>query len=153
MIFFFLAVTPNHISVSPDPEANMLQNIGQRHVFGLEGLPLFLELVCQADPPALLGHRVSSLLGDVPAHQLCGGFVAPFCSHACREACHRRSVMTVNRGERRARGTHKHTRTHTCWSPPYVNRVFCSESLKFHKKKNTTVMEAPGGVLVLGEGR
>lgn len=42
------------IFVSPDPEADMLQNIGQRHVFGLEGLPLFLELVCQADPPAFL---------------------------------------------------------------------------------------------------
>lgn len=77
------------MSVSPDPKANVLQNVGQRYVFGLEGLPLFLELMRQADPPALVGHRVSSLLGDIPAHQLCGGLVSPFCSHARMEACDR----------------------------------------------------------------
>lgn len=81
----FQALTSKRISVSPDPEADVLKNVGQRHVFGVEGLPLFLELMCQADPPALVRHCVSSLFGDIPAHQLRGGFVAPFCRHACTE--------------------------------------------------------------------
>lgn len=93
------------IFVSPDPEADMLQNIGQRHVFGLEGLPLFLELMCQADPPALLRQPVPSLFRDIPAHQLCCGFVAPFCRHACKKASHR-GILAVNRSERHACACH-----------------------------------------------
>lgn len=81
----------------------MLQNIGQRHVFSLEWLPLFLELMCQADPPALVGHLVASLFGDIPAHQLCGGFVAPFCRHACMEICDK-NVVALDKEQKR---THK----------------------------------------------
>lgn len=67
----------------------MLHNVGQGDIFGLEWLPLLLELVRQTDPPALVGYAITHFLGHIPAHELCGGFLAPLhvSSHVCLAAC------------------------------------------------------------------
>ena len=59
----------------------MVQDIGQRDIFCLEGLSLLLEFVCQADSPALLRHAISRLLGDILAHEVRCGLLAPLCGH------------------------------------------------------------------------
>lgn len=104
------------VSVSPDSKADVLQDVGQRDVFCLKGLPLLLELVCQADTPALLGDSISHLLGDIPTHEVRCGFLTPVCSHRSRiPSC--RELRVVN-GSKKTLGM-----TNRGVSPPFVNRV------------------------------
>lgn len=71
MHFFFVHQLEGHrVNVSPDPEADVLQEVGQRDVFSLKGLSLLLELMRQADAPTLLGHSVPNFLGDIPTHEV-----------------------------------------------------------------------------------
>ena len=68
----------------PKSKADVLQNVGQGDVFGLERLPLLLELMRQTDPPALIGYTDSSVLGHILAHELCSGSLTPLrTGHFC----------------------------------------------------------------------
>ena len=99
----FSTLTAN---ISPDSKADMLQDVGQRDVFCLKGLPLLLELVCQADTPALLGDSISRLLGDIPTHKVRCGFLTPVCSHCSRiPSC--RELGVVNGSKKTVAMTNK----------------------------------------------
>lgn len=104
------------VNVSPDSKADVLQDVGQRDVFCLKGLSLLLELMCQADTPALLGDSISHLLGDIPTHEVRCRFLTPVCSHRGRiPSC---TELTVVNGSKTTLGM-----TNREVSPPLVNRV------------------------------
>lgn len=92
------------VEVSPDTESNVVQEVGQRDIFCLKGLPPLLELVCQTDTPTLLGYPIPHFLGDIPTHEVRCGFLTPLRSHFSRMPSNRE--LEVENGSRKTGSCH-----------------------------------------------
>lgn len=86
----------HRVMLSPDPQANVLPDEGQRDIFCLIRTSLLLKLMGQTDPPALLRNSISLFLGDVPAHEVGRGFFTPFCRHCWTRFQHHGQLKIVN---------------------------------------------------------